>query len=114
MNDINHSAIIAAGLATPEDDVNVPARRKSTSFNAQVAELSIGETASRANRIDESLTVAQVRAAIAEMKTGLRNNLKKVAQRAAESTGGEFSVEVTDVTTSASNWYLLGLITRIA
>lgn len=110
----NKQQVIAAALATPESDVTVPTRRKSTSFNAQVVDLSAGETASRAVRIDDSLTVAHARDIVTETKENMRNNLKKVTQRARETTGGEYVLEVTDTLTNSRNWFVIGLITRIA
>lgn len=111
---LNKETIIAAGLSSPELDVDVPARRKSTSFNAQVTELSAGETASRAQLIDSTLTVTEIRAQISGIKETLRNSLKKVTQRARETTGGEYMMEVTDVVTYSSRWFVIGLITRVA
>lgn len=105
---------IAAALANPEEDVSLPNRRKSTSFNAQVAELSPGEVATKAQLIDKTMTVADVAANLTELRQTLRNNMTKVVQRAREATGGEYSLEVIDTLTPTGRWFLVGLITRLA
>lgn len=105
---------IAAGLATPEDDVEQPSRRRTGSFNAQVLDLAPGETASKAQRIDDTLQIAEVQQSLAVMRQDLRNNITKVASRAKEQTGGEYRVEVTDFLTHERNWFLVGLVTRTA
>lgn len=108
-----HAAITAA-LATPDDDVQQPSRRKPGSFNAQVADLAVNETASQAKMIDADLSIAEVQAGLPVMRQELRNNITKVVARAKEATGGEYTVEVTDFTTHARNWFLIALVTRTA
>lgn len=107
-----HTAI-AAGLANPEDQVEVPRRTKSTSFNAQVTELDTGEVATKAELIPSSLTLAEVATVVAAKRQAIRNNMTKVVQRARETTGGEYTLEVTDTITAGGNWFVVGLITRI-
>lgn len=108
-----HAAITAA-LATPDDDVQQPSRRKPGSFNALVADLAVGETASQAKQIDGDLTITEVANSLAVMRQELRNNITKVVARAKEATGGEYTVEVIDTLTHARNWFLIALVTRTA
>lgn len=105
-------ATIAAGLANPENDVELPSRRNSGSMISQIAVLEVGETFSRAKRIDDSMTVAEVREALATMRLELRNTVSKAAARAKEESKREYRVEVFDTLTIERNWFLIALITR--
>lgn len=104
---------IAEALAVPEDDIDQPTRRRPHSFNAQVADLRVGETASKAQPLAGHLSLDEIRASLPVLRTSLRNNVTKVVQRAREATCGEYRLEVTDVTTHDRNWFLLALVTRI-
>lgn len=113
MNTRDHNSI-AAALATPEPDVAKPQRRGSSSFLSAVTDLQVGETASRAIGMDDTLSLAMLREKASEARLQMRNSHSATIARAVTATGGEYSQEVTDVMTSGRKWYVLGLITRTA
>ena len=87
-------------------------RRTPYSFSAAVAALSPGEEVAKLHRIDTSATFESIQSALPEMRDTLRNNIAPAVARAKESTGGQYSVEVTDFMTNARNWFLIAVVTR--
>lgn len=106
-------ALIAAGLAAPEADVESSARWQGGSLVARIAALDVGDTAAKAKRLDDDLTVGEIRENMARMREELRNSVTKAVGRAREQAGGEYRVEVFDTHSLERSWFLLALITRV-
>lgn len=105
---------IATAMQTVEDDVPEPTRKRSSSFTAVIADLDVGETASRARRIDPSHTLADFAGNAAEWREDLRNSCAKSMRHAKARTGGEYSVAVAECLTPSREMFLVALVTRTA
>lgn len=106
---------IKAAMLAPEAGVAEPKRAKSSSFAAQVLDLEVCETASRAMTMDhEHRSVAFVLAALPAEREKLRNNVSPAVRRAKEKIdGADYKVEIADVLTG-STLFLVALVTRVA
>jgi hypothetical protein len=105
---------INAALSVPEPDVREPMRRKLYSFVGSLAELKIGETASKISPIDPTMSLADVQANLTNFRATLRNNVTSSVRQASARSGGEYSVEVTDFVTPSGQWYVIALVTCVS
>lgn len=103
---------LSAAMMAPEDQVE-PRRARSSSFAASVADLMVGETASRAVQLRPDIPLAEIASSIASLREELRNNVAPAVRRARESVGGTYTVEVEEVWTGRGNLFLVGFVTRV-
>lgn len=114
MSSTNPLQQVAMAMNTVEDDVSAPTRKRSSSFASVISDLDVGETASRAVRVDQSLTLAEYTERYAALREALRNNVAPSVRQAKLRTGGEYSVEVVDTLTPSRSLFIVALVTRIA
>lgn len=89
-------------------------RQKMSSFAAVVSDLAIGESASRTHMLNDSMTLAQMRQDMSEMKAMISNNVRPSVAVAKKRTGGEYRVETGETITTGGRVYLLVIVTRIS
>lgn len=89
-------------------------RRRESSFAAVVADLEVGESASRTHYLNPDMTLAELARDIHEMKAMIRNNAQPAVVAARKRTGGQYRVESGETISQAGNVYLLVIVTRIA
>lgn len=105
---------ITAAMRTVEDDVSEPSRKRSSSMASVIADLEIGETASRAQRVDPTTTLTDYAEQYAELRESLRNNVAPSVRQAKARTGGEYSIEIVDTLTQNRALFIIALVTRIS
>lgn len=105
---------IRAALLAPEAGVAEPKRAKQSSFQAQVLDLEVNETASRAIALDDIEKLAYLLTALPAEREKLRNNVAPAVRRAKEKVdGADYKVEISDVLTG-SNLFVVAFVTRVA
>lgn len=105
---------IKAAMLAPEAGVAEPKRAKSSSFAAQVLDLDIGETASRAVVPIAAGCFTDLLKDLPAEREKLRNNVGPAVRRAKEKVeGSDYKVEIADVLTG-STLFLVALVTRVA
>lgn len=107
-------ATLKAAVMTVDDDVGEPTRRRASSFSSAVADLAVGQTASRAIRLDPETSLAELAERGSEWREAMRNNIAPAVRRAREQTGGEYEVEVSDALTPSRRFYIVAFVTRTA
>ena len=105
---------VTVAMNTVEDDVAEPSRKRSSSVASVLTDLDVGETASRAVRVDPDLSLASYAERYAEMRETLRNNVAPSMRQAKARTGGTYSIEVVDTLTPNRSMFIVALITRTA
>lgn len=103
---------LEAAVNTVDDGVPEPSRRRSSSFASVIADLEIGETASKAQRVEDDTTLAEFAEKSAAWREALRNTCATSMRQAKARTGGEYSIEIADVMTQARSLFIVALITR--
>lgn len=89
-------------------------RRRESSFAAVVADLDVGEVASRTHHLNSEMTLAELAVNMPEMKAMIRNNATPAVTQARKRTGGEYRIETAETITPSGRIYLLVLVTRTA
>lgn len=107
-------SLVAAAASTVEDDVAKPIRRQAGSFASSVFDLSVGDTASRAVKIDPLHTLQEYAEYGVNIRDSLRNNSMTAVRRAKVQTGGEYVTEVSEIMTQSRNLFVVVLVTRVA
>lgn len=105
---------LRAAFHTPEADVKEPPRRRSSSFAAQVTDLEVGESASRVVPIDPTYTIKKLSEALPVLRENLRNNTAPAVRQASTRTGGKYTTELADITTTGDRFYIVAIVTRTA
>ena len=106
-------ARVAAALASPESDVSQPGRGRSGSFTAQVADLALGDTASKLLAIPGDTALCDIQKDLPALRERLRNNVASSVKHAKARTSGAYTVEVCDLHTPSGQWFVIALVTRI-
>jgi len=88
--------------------------RKSSSFSAVVADLEVGECASRVQAIPANLTMGQLAEQLPGIKATLQNNSTGAIRLAKQATGGSYSATVSDTITAGGKVYAILIIERTA
>jgi hypothetical protein len=107
---------VAAAILCPEDQVQQPARARSSSFASVVADLKVGDhPAAKAIALNPTVTIEQTKALMPELSERLRNTVQSSVKQAKKRLGGtaEFSVEIVEVNTK-SGLLLTAYVTRNA
>lgn len=89
-------------------------RKRSSSFNAVVADLEVGESASRAFKIDPDTTIGEIVEQRAATRAMLRNNVLAAMARAKTATGGDYSLDVGELVAHSGTMFNVVIVTRIA
>lgn len=89
-------------------------QRKTSSFNAVVADLEVGECASKVIPLPDTLTVAQMAEQLSTLKQQAQNNVKDAMRRARADTGGTYSLSTSDTITPGGEVYIVLIIRRTA
>lgn len=88
------------------------AQTKSSSFYAQVFDLTPGESCSRVRPVDPTTSVERLPEELPEIKQQLRNAVTPAVTNAREKTGGTYSIEVGEVVMPKGRMYVLAVVTR--
>lgn len=105
---------IVAAMSTAETGVEPPNRQRSSSFTAVIADLIPGEHCSKVLEIDSSHTLATVSEHMPTWRQELRNNVTPSVRNARARTGGEYTIEVGEMTTGTRRLFLVAVVTRTA
>lgn len=89
-------------------------RTKESSFSSVVADLAVGESASRVHHLNQSMTIGEFERDLSEMKSMIANNARPSVKTAQARTGGQYRVETGETITAAGRIYLLVIVTRTA
>lgn len=89
-------------------------QRKTSSFNAVVADLEVGECASKAIPLPDTLTITQMAEQLSTLKQQAQNNVKDAMRRARADTGGTYSLATSDTITPGGEVYIVLIIRRTA
>jgi hypothetical protein len=105
---------IASSLLTPDDSVAIPSRQNPASFQAQLMALAVDETAAKVTRIDNSHSLFDIQTNLSKWREDMRNAVASSVRNAKVKLGDgyQFQVEVSDLQTTAANWYIVVLVTR--
>lgn len=82
------------------------------SIHDQIAKLNPGECFSRARPLDPTLTVDRFRDELPAIRQQVRNSIAAPLQRAKETTGATYSVEVGDVVMPNGTMYVVAVVSR--
>lgn len=89
-------------------------QKKTSSFQAQVLDLSAGESCAKVRAVDPTTTVARLPEELSVLRQNLRNTIAPAVKRATDSTGNQYTVEVSDVVMPAGTLFIVGIVTRRA
>lgn len=89
-------------------------QRRESSFAAVVADLEVGQSASRVHHLNSEMTLAEMQRDMREMKAMIANNAKPSVNIARQRTGGEYRVETGETITTAGRVFLVVIVTRVA
>lgn len=102
---------LSAAMRAPEDGI-APSRRRTSSLNAQVADLDVGGVASKVVQIGDNIPLGVIAESATLWREELRNSCTPSVRSAMRSTGGTYSIEVEELVTKKGRFYLVALITR--
>lgn len=103
------------GEATSINPMTRQARpKRQSSFAAVVADLAVGDSATRSHTLNQGMTLAEFERDLKEMKSMIDNNVRPALVNAKKLTGGEYRVETSQTITTAGRIYLLAIVTRIS
>lgn len=88
-------------------------QRKESSFAAVVADLEVGQSASRVHHLSSEMTLAEMQRDMREMKAMIANNAKPSVNIARQRTGGEYRIETGETITTGGRVFLLVIVTRV-
>lgn len=109
------TAKIAAAIQEPETGVAEPKRGKESSFSAQVADLQVGDTASRAVQIDGEHTLATFAESASLWRDQLRNTIAPAVKRAkARNADAEYTNEIGTMIMPGMSLYIVAVVTRVS
>lgn len=86
---------------------------RSGSLHAQIAELNPGEVMSKARAFDPTTPISRIPDELPAMRQQVRNAVMPSVQRAKETTGGTYTVEVGDLIMPNGSCYVVAVVTRI-
>lgn len=109
----NIKSKLKAAVMAPESGVTEPPRARTSSFQAQVMDLDVGETATRAVSLNGGCTMNGNLAVLPGERDKLRNNVAPAVRRAKEKIGSDYRVEVVDVLTGSA-LFVTAFVTRVA
>lgn len=89
-------------------------KAKSGSFSAMVADLEVGQSATRTHQLNEGMTLLELASEMREMKAMISNNARPSIAMAKERTGNDYRVETAESITTGGRVYLHVIATRIA
>ena len=95
-----------------EESANEGKRTKSSSFSATVADLKLGECATRTHFLNPKMTLAELARDMAEMKAQILNNARPSVKIARERTGNDYRIETSESITTGGRIYLHVIVTR--
>lgn len=111
----NVTTLVKGAIRSPESDVQQPAsRRRSSSFASVVSDLEVGESASRTHRLNDTMTLGELRDDMRELKEMLRNNTAPAVSAARRNTGGTYTIEVGETIMPGGSIYLVVVVSRTA
>lgn len=87
--------------------------RKSYSFNQQVLELNPGESVAKVRAVDPTTPVSRLADEMPAIRDQVRNACAPAIKRAKEQTGGTYTVETGDLSTSGGGYWVIGIVTRV-
>lgn len=106
---------LTVAMSTIDSGIEPPSRRRSSSFAAAVADLDVGESASRAVQIDGDQTLTQISGQLTAMKSDLRNNTAPAVRRARERiAGSDYTIEIGEMLTFTGKLFLVAIVTRVS
>lgn len=105
---------IKTSMSKPEDGITptVSRSRREVSLSAQIAALEVGECASRADKVDPTITAGEFLTQSTPLKMAMRNAVAASMRSARAQTGGEYSIEVSTLVTTPGQIYFVAIITR--
>lgn len=106
-------SLLTSAIQTPDEDVLVPEPARAPSFTAAVAALGLGETASKALRLNGKQPLEFALSSLAREKEALRNSVNSSVREARKRSSSEYTVELTETITGKS-LFILALVTRTA
>lgn len=106
--------LLAAAMATPDDNVTPPTRTQQAGLVAQISGLEVGEACSKLKKIDPTWSIARYAAEGSNVRELLRSSANSSVRVARARAGGEFDIEIADVTTMKRALYVMAIITRTA
>lgn len=83
------------------------------SLHAQIAELNPGEVMSKARAFDPTTPISRIPDELPAMRQQVRNAVMPSVQRAKETTGGTYTVEVGDLIMPNGSCYVVAVVTRV-
>ena len=89
------------------------ARTKSGSFAAAVADLEVGDCATRTHTLNDQMTLAELARDMREMKDQISNNARSSVRIAQERTNNQYRVETGETITTSGRVYLNVIVTRV-
>lgn len=117
MSSKSQSVLTAAlvGAMSPEADITLPPRARSSSFASTVADLNVGDQpAARVWQVPANLSIETALTNLTQFGEKLRNSVQSsVSQAKRRIKGAEYSIEITDIKIK-SGIYLLVLVHRTA
>lgn len=101
-------------MSAPDKDIPVPTKgQRSSSFAASVFDLEVGQSASKVERVESMFAIATLSHILRERKERMRNGVASTVAAAKAKTGGVYSIEVSELITTAGNIYVVVIISRL-
>lgn len=88
--------------------------KKSSSFAAVVADLEVGECASRVQPLDPDMTMGEFMGQMSGLKATLINNAGTAVVRARRETGGVYKTSASETMTTGGQFFLVLIVQRVA
>lgn len=105
---------VLTAMAAPDDGIDPPSRANPSSRASQIAALDIGESCCfTSGSFSSGLSLGEALASIPERTAALRNTVMSSVRQATARTGGQFTVEATEVITPQRNMYVVAIVTRM-
>lgn len=85
--------------------------KKSSSFQAQVLDLSPGESCSKVRAVDPSTPVGRLPDELSTLRQNLRNTIAPAIKRATDLTGHAYTAEVGETVMPGGTLYIVAIVT---
>jgi hypothetical protein len=108
------STKINAAIDNPDRGVTEKTTRvQPASFASQVAALEPGEHITKSLAVNETVTLRMLPVVLNDMKDALRNNTAPSVRQAKARTGGEYSIEISDMRTLSGRMFVVAVVIRV-
>lgn len=105
---------IQGAMSAPDKDIPMPPKgQRSSSFAASVFDLEAGQSTSKVERVNRTYSIGVLPTVLREAKERMRNGVASTVATAKQKTMSTYSIEVSELLTTAGALYVVAIITRL-